>query len=230
LFAFLPAAVVLAWARPAQSDQDGDGDPRIVPPDAIVDGRDYSEWTVAWGQWALAFPPAVNPVLDQTGVFAALGQSGPVWFLAGNFGGTTVRTIMVPRGKYLLFPLTSTEWDTVPGFPNVLNLPDPLSVEDIRKITAYSVDGSTLTCEIDGRSVRLFRPFRFQSPVYSFNFNPDLAPLFGYPSPYVRTAVSDGYWLMLAPMRPGPHVIHFTANSPHIGFSLDVKYLITITN
>jgi hypothetical protein len=45
----------------------------------------------------------------------------------------------------------------------------------------------------------------------------------------VRTAVVDGYWLMLKPLSPGKHVIHFTASNATTGFALDVTYNVTVT-
>jgi hypothetical protein len=52
-----------------------------------------------WWKWALETPASENPLTDTTGQFAAVNQSGRVWFLAGNSGGTTVRTISVPLAK-----------------------------------------------------------------------------------------------------------------------------------
>ena len=58
-----------------------------------------------WWRWALETPASENPLTDTTGQFAAVNQSGRVWFLAGNPGGTTARTITVPSGKALFFPI-----------------------------------------------------------------------------------------------------------------------------
>ncbi len=225
-------ALVLLGTSAAAHAQDGgesDCELRIVPPTARVDGRSYGEWTAAWWQWALSTDVASNPILDPDGTHAAVGQSGPVWFLAGTFGGTAVRNVTIPADKHLLIPLANAEWDTVPGFTNPLGLPDPLSVRDIRDITAFFADNTSVSCEIDGCEVSRPRRFRTRSPVFSLNFNPDLAVAFGYPTAYVRTAVSDGYWLMLRPLQPGTHVIHFTADNPTLGFTLDVTYNITVT-
>ncbi len=228
--ALLSASAVLtaACAPAAIADDDDCRDARIVPRDHRVDGRTYAEWTAAWYGWITAFGPDENPVIDADGSDAAVGQSGPVWFLAGTFGGPAVRTVTIPADKYLLLPIANAEWDTVPGLGNPLNLPDPLSVRDIRAITAFFMDGAELTCEIDGCAVRGLRRQRVKSPVFSFNMNPALQAAFGYPAPYVRTAVADGYWLILRPLSAGEHVIHFTANSPNTGFALDVTYNITV--
>ncbi len=70
---------------------------KAYPPPEVLSGH--------WWQWALSIPAAINPITDATGEFAAVGQSGPVWYLAGNFGGTTVRTVTVPADKALFFPI-----------------------------------------------------------------------------------------------------------------------------
>jgi len=59
----------------------------------------------------------INPLLDQTGANAAIGQSGPVWFLAGTTGGTAERAITVPAGKSLFFPLVNNVWICTPVDP-----------------------------------------------------------------------------------------------------------------
>ena len=59
----------------------------VVPLHQKVAGKTYGEWAAAWWQWVLAIPASVNPRFDTTGADAGEHQSGPVWFLAGNFGG-----------------------------------------------------------------------------------------------------------------------------------------------
>ena len=50
----------------------------------------------------------MNPLTDQTGQFGAVNQPiGNVWFLAGNGGGATVRTVTIPAGKALFFPVAN---------------------------------------------------------------------------------------------------------------------------
>jgi hypothetical protein len=47
----------------------------------------------------------------------------------------------------------------------------------------------------------------------------------------VSPAVSDGIWLMLRPLPPGPHTIRFGGSFPVIGgvFQLDITYHVTVT-
>jgi hypothetical protein len=67
-----------------------------------------SHLATSWWEWALETPASENPLTDTTGQFAAVNQpNGSVWFLAGNVGGTMVRTITVPSGKALFFPIVN---------------------------------------------------------------------------------------------------------------------------
>src|SRR5215475_9696709 len=77
----------------------------IVRSNAAIAGQSVSQWTGDWWTWALQSPTNQNPVLDQTGAFANINNNGPVFFIAGDFGGDVERTFTVPAGKPLLVPL-----------------------------------------------------------------------------------------------------------------------------
>lgn len=57
-----------------------------------------------WWQWAGSIPIEVSPLFDETGQRCDVGQRGPHWFLAGNFGGRTTRHCTVPKGVKLVIP------------------------------------------------------------------------------------------------------------------------------
>src|SRR5262245_47515609 len=100
----------VSLSSPALSDNSGKSEA----------GR-YSELTALWWQWVFAQPAAdiggtnSNPVLDSTGDFADSGQEdgigpgGNYFFLAGTFGGDATRTITIPAGKTLFFPIFNFE-------------------------------------------------------------------------------------------------------------------------
>jgi hypothetical protein len=71
--------------------------------DTVQYNLTYAEWTARWWQWLLSIPEDRNPAADQTGENCDEGQSGPVWFLAGTFGGLNERVCTIPAGKSLLF-------------------------------------------------------------------------------------------------------------------------------
>ena len=51
--------------------------------------------------------------------------------------------------------------------------------------------------------------------------------LFGLPAGAYAPAVADGYYLLLAPLPPGPHTITF-GGTDGTGFSQDITYHITV--
>jgi hypothetical protein len=58
--------------------------------------------------------------------------------------------------------------------------------------------------------------------------------LFSTPPPPVPAgiypiAVDDGYYLMLKPLSPGKHLLHFHGSIPSFNFTLDITYQLTIS-
>jgi hypothetical protein len=161
LIALMPLALVAALltlaAGPAAR---ADDKANVLPPNSHAFGKTYDEWSAVWWQWALSVPADHNPLLDTTGADAAQGQSGPVWFLAGSFAGTAERTVSVPTGKALFFPIINNLWvSTEPT--------DPQDAAGIRAIVEPPADAETdLACEIDGVSVKNLRRFRTESPLF----------------------------------------------------------------
>ena len=226
-------AVAQASGRHEGTDGNGSqGNPTVIPPNASVFGKTYAEWGASWWQWALINPCATNVISDPTGAFGADNQSGQVWFLAG--GVPTTRTLAVPAGKYVFFPLINVNNDYPCPDPNFH--PDPgQSLEDFLTNGNGSYFGAktyinattSLQAEIDGQSLGNLFSYRVTSGLFTFTGNADLASCFdpcilGTP----QSGVSDGYWLMLTPMTPGAHTIHFAAVNPY--FSQEETYHLTV--
>ena len=104
--------LVIAGPVPAQAKAVS---PEIVRHQALYRGLTYGQWQARWGQWAFSIPADQNPLFDETGAGASVGQSGPVWFLVGVFNdsGTASRVIQIPSGKALFFPILNTECSTL---------------------------------------------------------------------------------------------------------------------
>jgi len=227
LIACLTALVTVAALAPVWADngkrEDGEGK--------------YADLTALWWQWALAQPAVdvdgtnTNPVLDTTGEYAAAGQEdgiGPAnkfFFLAGTFGFDAVRTVTVPEGKALFFPVINNEWD------NAVEPPTDYTVPELRAISAASIDSVTSKyARLDGEDLEIFRT---KSPTFSYTM-PDensLYEYFGLVGPQfegtIKPVVSDGYWVHIPPLPPGEYTLQFGgANSS--GFSLNVTYNLTI--
>jgi len=185
-------------------------------------GTTYGELSARWWQWLLSLPAAVNPNLDQVGTNCALGQYDDVWFLAGAFGGTFVRTCTVPASKPIFFPLINTIAFKPSGSETLL---------DLRQLAATFIDSVTsLTCTLDKADCALnLQTFRVRSPSFTV-----IAPAKGLLPPghlslpgNTDSLVSDGYWLLLSPLTSGSHTLRFTAMTS-AGFSLDVTYNLSV--
>ena len=198
-------AVVGLLVAPTLPSANADPKPKILPLDASPYGNTYGEWTAQWWQWLMAIPEATNPNFDTTGAHCAIGQAGPVWFLAGAFSGSFTRACTIPAGKALLLPLPNAlagagVFDCEPTGPGLCN------INTLRAVAA-SLVGSVTTLEVtvDGRAVRSLSAYRVQSPVFTLTY-PEGA-IFGLPSGTFTPNVSDGYWLLLAPLSTGSHTI-----------------------
>jgi hypothetical protein len=223
--------------------QAGNSNPRVLPANSTPYGMTYGEWSAKWWQWAYSIPLPQNPLVDDIGVNAANGQSGPVWFLAGKFCltpcgspevATADRVVDVPAGKALFFPILNTEWDN-------LGVSPPYSEEQLRDFAKSQMDtGENMVAEVDGVSIKnlgsaLTTPYRVTSPVFTYHI-PDnnIFGLFGinFPAQDVQGVVGDGIYLMLAPLPAGQHQIHFKGDfpptAPFGAFALDINYTINV--
>src|SRR5215813_3629774 len=170
-------------------------------------GNTYGEWSARWWQWLLSIPDATNPNLDTTGANCTLQQSGPVFFLAGAFGGSFVRKCIVPAEKALFFPISNVlagaaVFDCDPTDPGVT-----CNLAVLRSAAATGQDPATLKAVIDGKPVKDLNQQRVQSPVLTITY-PDES-VTGVPAGTYAPNVSDGFWLLLAPLSAGTHTINF---------------------
>ena len=179
----------------------------IVPPGSTVAGQTIGEWTGDWWEWAAGQSVPNDAFTDTTGANADVNQSGPVWFVAGTFGGPIPppgRSFQVPSDRYLLFPMVnvaSAAAEPQFGF-------DPDDFDDPATLAAVRADATgladmidSLLFEIDGvPATDLFR-HREVSGFFSMEFAPD-NPIGVDPGPS-GPAFADGYWVMLEPLPTG---------------------------
>jgi len=211
------AAVAIGWvliANPASAQS--------YPPATVL--------AAEWWQWALETPASVNPLTDQTGQFGAVNQPiGNVWFLAGNGGGSTVRTVTIPAGKALFFPIANVfdveDGIAIPGGTNVFSVPHPLEVAQAFVSTAIAT-ASGLSCSVDGSPIQITAANLEQSIPFILLEPAD--NILGVPSGIYFPAVDSGYYVLLKPLSRGRHTIHFASTIGYFGISLDVTYHITI--
>ncbi|GAA5075128.1 hypothetical protein GCM10025759_18340 [Lysobacter panacisoli] len=164
-----------------------------LPSDSVVDGQSQAQWVVRWWQWAGRFGDEA-PYADQDGSRCAMHQDGAVWFLAGTTGrGDAVRNCTIPAGRHVFVPLIT--WAIDGG-----DAGGGMSCEEKQAASARLADHvNTGLVLIDGRPVGQLQRMRVAAGD-CFARSPDLP-----------ASSSDGYWLMLKPLPPGPHQLAITA-------------------
>jgi hypothetical protein len=199
---------------PAASAADNPG---VLPP-----GRNYGatsgEWAARWWQWALGQPLPSNPLADETGANCAVGQSGPVWFLAGNFGGTTTRSCTVPAGKAIFFPVANAFSCNDPGVTATFGRNRVVSRTIMKQ-------GTNLSASLDGVPIQHLQSY--QAHATSFTITLPENNVFGIPAEACTSTAADGVYLMLAPLSAGAHTVRFHAEFPG-GDPLDVTYNLVV--
>jgi hypothetical protein len=198
-----------------------------MPVDARAFGDSYAEHAESWLEWAMSIPAATSPFLDTDGSYAAVGQAGKVWYLAGNFGGATGRTMTLPTGTAIFLLVLNAFWVNVPEYGDA-----PWSDEQeayAQEAVAALVDTLThVALEIDGKPVANIADYRVMSTTGSCNL-PPTDNVFGVPLEDVpHECLADGYWALLPPMSVGEHTRRFTGGFSANEFSLDVTYFINV--
>jgi hypothetical protein len=213
---------------------------QILDPTQAHYGNTDDVWATLWWKWIYELPQTesdagmpncVVPVQDPTGANCAVGQSGDVFFLVGDTGGTVVRNqCVVPSGKAIFFPILSFDTDNG-GVPVSMQLSDTAMMG----VTQNQLDNVTgLSAEFDGVPITNLGRFKTQVTKFSYTLPPE-------PNTYTCegatgvTGVIDpsyaaGYYIMLAPPPAGTHVLHFAGSSPKSQppFMLDVTYNFTV--
>lgn len=143
-----------------------------------------------------------------------------MWFLAGQFGTATC-TLTVPVGKALFFPLANVECSSLEDAP--LHGDTAAEQRGCAQVLADQIDTTAFFCEIDGVPPQGLERYRAVSTQFSFTapdpwiFGPVGAGMSG-------SGVGDGYYLLLAPLSPGWHTLHFGSTA----FGIDTTYHLTV--
>ena len=210
----------------------------VVPPAQNAVGMTAGDWSAAWWQYVLQIPLETNPAADSNGANCGVDQTaGPVFFLTGNFTGSTAvtRYCSVPIGRTLVIPLVNAECSTLepPPFYGA----NEKELRSCAASTIDAVDTASLQLTVDGVSVPALYKYRAQSPVFTFHV--PAKNILGLKtgkkvglSGTSGSAVSDGYWVLLKPLppRPEPYTINFkgTIGAGSSAFTIDVTYVLSI--
>ena len=224
------ALAVLTVPSVLANDRGDDDYSAVYAPNENVLGMSYGDWSAAWWQYVLLFRNDVSPYSDTIGQYCNEGQGGPVFFLVGGPVNPTIRSCTIPAGKALFAPIINVECSSVEG-DGFQGRND----QEARACAALWNDGTDikrLKFTIDGKMVRELGDFRAQSPFYYFNMMPPTNNFLGTHGVTEGYSVSDGYWVMVKPLSPGTHVIHFEGywtSGPGAGAAQNVTYNLTVT-
>src|SRR5262249_40183381 len=145
------------------------------------------------------------------------GQTGNVFYLCGAFStfdnplqATVERSIAVPPGKAIFFPILNAESD------NLAVPPTHFTEAELRAFNAANLVGASYFASLDGVSSdgMIGRPL---PPFFTYNLpkpkkgDQNIAQHFGidYSGP-VPGAVSDGFWVYLPPLsKKATHTLKF---------------------
>lgn len=222
--------LIAAFVLVASAENANEPNQVVYAPNTNVMGMSYGDWSAAWWQYVLAYRNTGGPYGDVTGQYCNEGQGGPVFFLVGGPVNPTNRTCTIPAGKALFIPIINVECSTaeLPPFYGA-------NAQEARACAALYNDGidlKSLKMTIDGRHIRDLDEFRVQSPFYAFIVPPD-DNFLGVPGATSGSSVSDGYWVMVKPLAPGVHVIHFEGayvTGPGAGTIQNVTYTLHVSS
>jgi hypothetical protein len=200
--------------------QQASAEVQIVPPGNDLAGQSQLFWAQAWWQWALGVPAPNNPQTDTTGEDGGVNNNGPVFFLAGNFGGVSTRTITVPRGKPVFFSVLSAFYGAINQSGNFD--PSPCSSLNLtcalQQVTPLQDNATNMGVQIDGIALdnTEITDHRLTSTSFFTLALPD-DNVFGVPDPCCADLpiwVQDGFWIALDDLSVGTHVCTSMVNAP----------------
>jgi hypothetical protein len=204
--------------------------PDVADIDSKPLGSSYSQWAARYWQWALSQKADVNPLVDNTGAHCGQGQTGNMFFLAGELGGGSVhRTCTVPFGKSIFVPVL--------GLFAIDTLDKPQPAAALRQLLADELDGAKVFATIDGLDVVMPEHYRERSPLFGAALPaPAASNVLGIDATECRQRphgqflcgpiVDDSYALILKPLAPGVHSIRVggtTASGMTVVMSYEIQ-------
>jgi hypothetical protein len=204
----------------------------ITDPNAIVLGHTLTEWTAEYIRWAFAKPATGQPpgttsaFNDPDGTYAETYNHGPMFFVTGGAPSMPSRTLNVPHGTLILFPISTLEDTEGPSIPPSIPGFVPSQgtyaqeVETVLKNSSFS----DVVMKIDGEGVINLQESilpNFSAGVVKPGsegqvfFTGPSNPL--KPGTMLSPSGTEGYWVIIAGLSPGQHSIN-------VGYTFISKY------
>jgi hypothetical protein len=210
----LAFATVAALAGAAGAAVASANNPNVAlfPRQSLAYGADMATWGERASQWIYAQPLDRSPLFDPTGANCAVGQDGPVWYIARIAGPPVFegnRNCTIPHQKAVFLYIGAVvdtypcpfPWEPAPG----QTLFDFLAAD--AKFWMDTVD--FLEVSLDGQLLQDVMSYRFASDdLFTITGDLSLQAVFdpcitGAPQP----AVVDGFFMLFKPLKPGSHTI-----------------------
>ena len=176
---------------------------KVFVPNSKPYNKTYGEWNQIWWEWAQKETIENNPIFDPTGEKCAVNQNDTnVWFLTGTTGGSLERDCIIPVSKAIFLPLLNIECSTAED-------PSLTTEEALRNCARnYAPDRARviLKASVDGQEIPDLEKYWTESSLY--NYTLPLNNIWGAPAGPTQQ-VAAGYYLMLEPLPPGKHILHF---------------------
>lgn len=226
------------------------GTPPADPPFEVTGAT--MDQAIGWVQTMLAIPIDSNPVLDETGEFAELGDVGDVHYLANSFGSATERSFDVDFGDTLVAPLLNVWSDeftnNLPDLrEDVLAFAEAIEIGTIRLQVDLFDDGTVDfelgdTGEIDVSGATYYPEVGFPEGLEEaerFFVEPEAGDEFtieyperniaGYPDgPGTTASYTTGYYAQLNNLPSGTHELVFGGSAADGDFDVLVTDFITV--
>ena len=195
----------------------------VIDPNQSVEGQTQLALSEQWWQWALGIPAASSPLTDTDGSRANLNNNGSVFFLAGSLmGGNVSRTIAVPAGKPLFFPILNNVYVFTPETGEACDgVADPVGCA----LPWIDMSGATnLHATLNGQNLLTHSSYRQTSLALS-TVNLPKDSILGGLDEGDHAFVTDGYWVALEPLPTGSYTLAFGGQSSGTLEVVDLLYV-----
>ena len=213
--------VIFATGSQVAQGQGNNNNQGVMPPNAKFRGLNYGEWGASWWQAAFQIPV----VEGDHPLFSGGAFQGPkgVVFLAAVVGEPAVVEVTIPAGTPLFIPIVNSECSTIEDPPFFGS-----NETELRQCVNDFIDQTSgLFAEIDFVPVGNIEAQRVESPLFEFGPLPE-NNVFGEPAGTTSPSVDAGFYLLLAPLSAGEHVVSVGGTFDLFGASIDTTFLITV--
>ena len=223
---FLPGTLFLMLvlpliAVPLISFAQSENEDLMYPVNSSINGTSFKDWTEKWWQWFVSIPKKHNHNMEN-----ALGDkyepvecsfqqdpASPVFFvpyvMKEKGQPAAEATCNVPEGKTVMLGIDNGWMDT--GDPRTKGADAKTLASYVQETNIYPTE---FDITLDGKPIPLTNEEKYRVLTDPFNMtfpevvSPEDAMWDEPPGTYM--AVADGWYLMLKPLSPGEHTLHYT--------------------